>query len=338
MPSSRRGFIQKLAMGTLGSIPIAGARSLFASTSESEKTLSNGPLRLDDNGNGYGPFDASIYAIEKSLKTLSAYPDEAHTALVETISARLKVERAQLVLGCGSSEILRAAANGFLGPGKKLLTARPTFPAIGEYAKALGSTIVTVPLNKYFEHDLSAMAAKVDAATRLIYICTPNNPTGTLTPRPALDRFLGSLPESIPVIVDEAYNEYVEPSQAYASFIARPVNHGRVIVLRTFSKMYGLAGLRVGYAVTNPDDGVRIQKQLTHNGVNALGAEAARAALLDGPALKQSFQRNIDAIQEFVNEATGRRLKPLVSHAHFVTLDTTVAPAAVVLHISKNNI
>src|SRR5206468_11478150 len=149
--------------------------------------------------------------------------------------------------GCGSAEILRMAADAFLGFGKKIIVARPTFELMSDCARGAAAEVVAIPLTRDYSHDLSAMLARCDSSTGLVYICNPNNPTGTLTRRRDLEAFVRQLPEKTFVLIDEAYHHYVGESSDYASFIDRPNDDGRVIVTRSFSKIHGLAGMRVGY-------------------------------------------------------------------------------------------
>src|SRR5439155_10442888 len=143
-----------------------------------------------------------------------------------------------------SIELLRMAAAIFLGPRKKLILALPSFGPIADFARSAGADVAMVPLTTQYAHDLDAMLAHVDASVGLVYICNPNNPTGSLTPRRDLETFIRRHPSATRVLVDEAYHHYAGTSWAYASFIDRPVDDGRVIVTRTLSNVYGLAGLR----------------------------------------------------------------------------------------------
>src|SRR5439155_16126808 len=141
----------------------------------------------------------------------------------------------------------------FLGSRRGAIVAQPTFEQIRVSAERAGAGVVAVPLRLDYSHDLAAMLTRSDASTGLVYICNPNNPTGTLTPRCDLEAFIRELPETTHVLIDEAYHHYAGTSADYASFIDRPIDDGRVIVTRTFSKVYGLAGLRIGYAIASPE-------------------------------------------------------------------------------------
>ena len=194
------------------------------------------------------------------------------------------------------------------------------------------------PLNKRYQHDLDGMLARVQNTATLIYVCNPNNPTGTLTPRKDLEVFLTKLPPTTVVLIDEAYHHYVEPTSDYASFLDSPVEDPRVVVLRTFSKIYGLAGLRVGYAIGSPQALAKISAARLKWGVNVLAARAAAAALDDSDYVTLSFKRNTDDRQEFYNNANGRMLRSLDSHANFVFLKSGLPAEQVLEHFRTNHV
>src|SRR5438445_10561852 len=192
-----------------------------------------------------------------------------YRSLAKRIATANRVKPEQVLIGCGSTEILRMAAFAFLGNGRQLIQASPTVEAIEHYARATGSEAISVRLTSGFAHDLDGMLARATASTTLVYICNPNNPTATLTPRKDLETFISKLPASTSVVIDEAYHHYASQSGMYASFIDRPLDDGRVIVARTFSKVYGLAGLRLRYAVPSPKLIQQMQKFATEHNSNA---------------------------------------------------------------------
>jgi histidinol-phosphate aminotransferase len=299
---------------------------------------SDGVILLNNNENPYGASEGVLTAMREALAGAHRYPDQGREELAQRIATEHRVKTNQVLLGCGSTEILRAAANAFLGRGKKLIVAQPTFEAMADYAKATGAEVIGVPINRAFAHDLAGMLARMNPATTLVYICNPNNPTGTLTPRKDLEEFLGKLPQTTYVVIDEAYHHFAEPSANYVSFIDRPVSNSRVIVARTFSKVYGMAGMRLGYAIGDASVCEKLGPQLTQDNVNAAVARGAIAALDEVAALRMAIRRNADDRQEFINEAQGRALKPLPSHTNFVMMDTTLPVAQVIEHFKKHNI
>jgi histidinol-phosphate aminotransferase len=296
-----------------------------------------GPIRLNRNENAYGASPLAIAALRDGLNDIYRYP-ELGDALQEKLANLHQVKPNQVVLGCGSTEILRIAADTFLKPGKKLVLAKPTFPFLESYAKDKGMEVQGIPLTPDYEHDLKAMLAASDASTGLVYICNPNNPTGTLTPRQDLEAFLHKLPQGIPVLIDEAYHHYAGGTSSYSSFLDHPVNDGRVFVARTFSKVYGLAGLRVGYAIAPPE----LAQQLAHNrmsmGVSLLSLKAAIAALDDAEHVRLSIKRNADDRQEFFNDSNVRMGAWIDSRTNFILLKADHPPEEITQHFRKNNI
>jgi histidinol-phosphate aminotransferase len=261
-----------------------------------------------------------------------------YKGLVEKIAAVNKVKPEQVLLGCGSTEILRVAAFAFLGSGKQLIQASPTFEAIAHYARTAGAEVIPVHLTPGFAHDLGGMLARASASTTLVYICNPNNPTASLTPRKDLETFIRKLPPSTVVVIDEAYHHYAGQSGMYTSFIEHPVDDERVIVARTFSKVYGLAGMRLGYALAAPKLIQEMRKFVTEDNINAFATKAAAAALDDVEAVSDFVRRNTNDRQEFFNQAMARAMKPIDSHANFAMMNTYHPAEEVVEHFRKNHI
>jgi histidinol-phosphate aminotransferase len=230
------------------------------------------------------------------------------------------------------------ASVAFLGNNKQLVQALPTFEAIGDYARVVGAEVVSVPLTATFAHDLDGMLMHAGVSTGLVYICNPNNPTASLTARQDLETFISKLPATTFVVIDEAYHHYAGNSGMYASFIDRPIDDERVIVTRTFSKIYGLAGLRLGYAIGSPRVIQQMRKFALQDNVNAIATQAGAAALDDAEGVYECVQRNANDRQEFFNQAMARSLKPIDSHANFVMMNTFHPTQEVILHFRKNNI
>jgi histidinol-phosphate aminotransferase len=298
----------------------------------------DGLVRLNSNENTYAPSAKVADAIKSSIGSANRYPRLEYNLLVERIAGFHNVKTENVLLGCGSTEILRVATSAFLGNGKQLIQASPTFEAIEHYARAAASEVISVRLTPAFAHDLDAMLARATASTTLVYICNPNNPTASLTPRKDLEGFIGKLPATAFVIIDEAYHQYVNQSGMYASFIDHPLGDERVIVTRSFSKVYGLAGLRLGYAVASPKVIPRMRKFATEDDINGIVTQAAAAALDDADGVNDFVQRTGDDRQEFFNQAMARGLKPIGSHANFVMLNTFHPAEDVIRDFQKNNI
>jgi histidinol-phosphate aminotransferase len=341
MITSRRGFLRSLGAGTAAgmAMPWALTGTLRAATLEPSRTRTDdGFIRLNGNENAYGPSAKVAEVIKSSIGGANRYPRMEYKGLTERIAGVHKVKPEQVLLGCGSTEILRVAAYAFLASGKQLIQASPTFEALAHYARAAGAEVLSVPLTPAFAHDLAGMLARASASTTLVYICNPNNPTASLTPRKDLEKFISKVLASTVVVIDEAYHHYAGQSGMYASFIDRPVDDERVIVARTFSKVYALAGLRLGYAVASPMVIRQMRKFLTEDNINAIVTQAAAAALDDVETVNDFVRRNTNDRQEFFNQAMARALKPIDSHANFVMVNTFNPAEEVIEHFRQNNI
>ena len=296
-------------------------------------------LRLAGGENAYGPSPRVVAALRSvNVVTITRYPDVAREALRRTIARAHDVAPEQVVLGCGSEEILRMAVDAFLGEGKGLVVADPTCSVIARFAEAAHAPIHAVPLTSAHAHDLDAMRALIKASTGLVYICNPNNPTGTLTRRADIESFVRRLPPTVHVVIDEAYHDYVDPAIDAGSFIDRPLDDGRVIVSRSFSKVHGLAGLRAGYAIASAQTAARLGARSLASGVGGMAALAAAAALDDPDHVRRSVRRNADDRQEFFNQANARMLRVIDSQANFVMLNAMRPAGPVVDHFTRHGV
>ena len=339
MHVSRRSFFRRIGAGAVATaaIPALDSFALARGLAFTRARQPGGPILLDRNENAYGPSVKVIAAIRDAAGSSNRYPRSTEE-MEERLAHLHGVQRDQVVLTCGSGEVLRMAAEAFLGPGKKLIEPVPTFEALGKHAKNAGAEVVEVPLTKTYAHDLPAMLRNADAATGLVYICNPNNPTGSLTPREEIEDFLRRVPAGTHALIDEAYHHYVGASSSYASFLDRPVSDPRVIVARTFSKIYGLAGLRVGYAVAAPEVARKLAEERLPVGVNILGMQAAGVALDDTEHVRETAERNRNDRQEFMNQANDRMLQAIDSHANFVLLESGRRVDEVLEFFKKNGI
>jgi histidinol-phosphate aminotransferase len=340
MPATRRKFFRTLATGAaaaaaLPSLPDLAFSELLPSSRAAEPA---GLIILSRNENAYGPSQKVIACMQQSLQFANRYPDSAVAALRDRILQSHSIKPNQFVLACGSGEILNTSAAAFLPPGKKLITGLPTFEAIGRYAKTLGAEVIEVPLARDYSHDLAAMLARADASTGLVYVCNPNNPTGSLTPRRDLENFVRQLPPTTTVLIDEAYHHFVGANPDYISFLEQPMNDDRVIVARTFSKVYGLAGMRIGYAVGAPEKIQALTARRLAEGLNAVGARAALVAWDDADYVKFSANRNADDRQEFFIQAKARKIEVIPSSTNFAMLQTNRHATDVIEYFHKNNV
>jgi histidinol-phosphate aminotransferase len=297
-----------------------------------------GPIRLDRNENAYGPSQNAIAAMNEGAASANRYPDADCESLANRIAQMHGVAPEQVVLGCGSSEILRLTAVRFLGPGRRLVIASPSWNPMADFARSTGAEVVAVSLTKEFSHDLIAMLAGITGSPALVYICNPNNPTGSLTPLKELVAFIRQLPSTTYIVIDEAYHHYAARSSRDASVIEGLMDDNRVIVTRTFSGIYGLAGLRVGYGITSPHTAELLAAGRLPFGVNLVAARAATAALSDAEHVRVCVQRNANDRQEFLNQANARMLRAIDSHTNFLMLNTGRQAEEVVKHFRKNDI
>ena len=344
MTLSRRNLMQALglavAASALPSWSFAAGAAASVSGNRSEPVggaQSGGPILLNSNENAYGPSEKVIAALQDALPAANRYAHDEYENLAEQIASLHRVRRDQVLLGCGSSEIFHMAAGAFLGAGKKLVIAAPAFEVIAHYAESSGAEVVRVPLNRLYSYDLDGMRARANSPG-LVYICNPNNPTGTLTARKELETFIGKLPANVYVLVDEAYHHYAGASPAYASFIDHPLDDPRVIVTRTFSKIYGMAGMRLGYGIAAAQTIGQMKPYQLQLNVNTIVARAAMAALSDTEGVQAAAQRNTNDRQDFINRAQTRNFNPIPSHTNFMIMNTDHPAEGVVEHFRKNNI
>src|SRR5467141_3102725 len=340
MPITRRNLLHGIAAGT---VVAAGARPVAAFAAGAlpqplPNPLAPGPTLLNRNENAYGPSEKGLAVIREAASVSSRYPRSEYDVLRNMLAGLHKVKPEQIVLGVGSSEILRMAGAAYLGPNEKLLVPDPTYPSLPNYAEANGVPVVKIPLTRTSEHDTEVMLAKVDSTTALVYVCNPNNPTGTLTPRKNLESLISKLPAEVMILVDEAYHHYVSATAAYRSFLDFPLGDPRIIVARTFSKIYGLAGLRIGYSVSSKEVAARLSALRLQNGVTTPSVKAAIAALEDTAYVRLAAKRNSDDRQEFMNQVNARMLRVIDSHANFVLLNPLRPVSEVLPHLEKNNV
>jgi histidinol-phosphate aminotransferase len=277
-------------------------------------------LQLNSNENPYGLSRPALEAFTRSARMGPRYPDAADEEARNAIAKHHRVKPEQIVLGCGSSDILRMADAAFLGSGKNVVAAEPTFEAVLLYAGVMKVPAVKVPLTPDFRHDLPKMAAACNAQTGLVYICNPNNPTGTIVSREELAAFLAKAPASCAVLVDEAYFHFAQDPK-YGSALDLLGHHPNVIVARTFSKIYAMAGLRLGYAVASEANAAALSREASWNNVNAPGLAAAPAVLADAELVPAQRSRIDGTKQWLCGELDREKRRYIPSQANFLMID-----------------
>jgi histidinol-phosphate aminotransferase len=317
---SRRGFVQMLGAGAAAAVmrPDLAALAGAAKTAKPAAGTLGTVVRLSSNENPYGPSPAAFDAMREAFGLAWRYPDEQVDALAADLAKLHGVDADHILAGDGSSEILKLAAAAFTGPGKPAVTADPTFEALARYADKGGAPIVRVPLTADYRHDVAGLL-KAAAGGGLIYVCNPNNPTATLTPK-AQVRDLIAQAAGATVLVDEAYFHYAD-SPDYETVIPLVHDHPNLIVARTFSKIHGMAGLRLGYAVAQPATIARLRDQQAWDSLNILVVVAARASLQDAGHLERSRRLNRETRDWLRSSLEGKGYRLLPSETNFVMID-----------------
>ena len=280
--------------------------------------------KIASNENPLGPSPKVLSALERALPKISRYPDGGAHNLSNALADYLGVLPNQILLGNGSNELLVLLGQMVLNPGDEVLFAEPSFIIYPLVAQLFEAVPKPIPL-KDFAHDLQAFSNALSPKTKLVYICNPNNPTGPMVSLLAVEAFLKVCPSNVLVVLDEAYYEYVE-EKTYFESLRILEKYPNLIVLRTFSKAFGLAGLRVGYGISHPDFAEIYQKTRQPFNVNSLAMTAAEAALTDIPHMKKVVALNSSMRKILLKGLTKLGLKPAPTQANFVYFNIPGAP------------
>lgn len=276
-------------------------------------------IKLASNENPLGPSPLAVNALRDVIGKLHRYPDGAGHQLTHRLARFLAVKPSQIVIGNGSDDILALLARVLLQPGDEVVVPHPSFLLYKATAQSASAVPVVVPL-KEMNIDLEAMLERVGARTRLIFICNPNNPTGTIASRDTFESFLAALPSQVVVVVDEAYIEFVRDSNSFTGIDYLAANIA-VVTLRTFSKLYGLAGLRVGYGVMPVELADMLNRVRMPFNVNTL-AQVAAAAALDDFEFRERTLATVHQGLDFLYTELGRRgLRYFPTQANFFLID-----------------
>ena len=278
----------------------------------------SGIVKLASNENPLGASPKAVAAMHEAIKTISLYPDGNGFDLKDALSKRYGVAHANLVLGNGSNDLLELASRAFLTPGDVAVYSAHAFAVYALATQAVGAKGITVPA-KEFGHDLDAMLqAAVKHKAKMVFIANPNNPTGTYLTPDALRDFLQALPVNVLVVLDEAYNEYLPPAQRYDS-VSWLQNYPNLIISRTFSKAYGLAGLRVGYAIAHEQITDMMNRVRQPFNVNSIAQAAALAALHDMDFVQQTYELNQRGMQQITSGLNKLGLSYIPSYGNFIS-------------------
>lgn len=279
-------------------------------------------VKLASNENPLGPSPVALAAAQRELSGVHRYPDSEASALRAALARRLGCSLDEIVLGNGSNELLELFVRTFCAGGEHVVFAEPSFVVYRLACLAQGSPHTAVPLDGY-THDLPAMARAITPQTRLVFIANPNNPTGSHVGRAALCEFLAAIPRDVIVVLDEAYCEYAE-AEDYPDGLELRARHPRLVVARTFSKIYGLAGLRVGYAIMAAELAGYVQRVRAPFNVSRVGQAAALGALEDQAHVERSRALN-SAEKSFMRaglESLGLEVVPSEANFFLVNLQT----------------
>jgi histidinol-phosphate aminotransferase len=343
---SRRKFTQLLGAGAAGAV-VRPALSLARPATANPAGAIASVVRLSSNENPYGPSPKALKAMTDAFKLAWRYPDEHADLLIDSLAKINGVNRDQIVLGDGSGEILKLCAETFTGPMSNgnapstassrgnLVVADPTFEAILHHATVNGAEVVKVPLTSTFSHDLPKMS---DAAKEgLVYICNPNNPTASITPKMEIREFIAKTPRQTMILVDEAYYHFADTAD-YESVIPLVKDYPNLIVARTFSKIYGMAGLRCGYCVAQRETIERIRPHQSWDSVNIMALAAAIASLDDPDQVANGRRLNSEVKAFVLSGLDGMGYKTIPSQANFVMIDVKRPVVPLIEALKERNV
>jgi histidinol-phosphate aminotransferase len=277
----------------------------------------SGAIKLASNENPIGPSPKAIDAARRALADSNRYPDAGCFVLGRALAERLGVAPEEIVFGCGADEVLGLAAQAALGPGDEAVYAWPSFAMYPIVVQASGATAVPVPLTDDHVHDLDAIAAAVGPRTRLVFVCNPNNPTGTTVGAAAFDRFVEALPSDVLLVVDEAYVEFARRDD-FPNALGWVRRRSGTMVVRTFSKIHGLAGLRVGYGIVDAETAGFLHRVRHPFNVSTVAQAAALAALDDVDHVRRALAVNAAGRERLERELAALGIPTWPSETNFL--------------------
>jgi histidinol-phosphate aminotransferase len=331
---SRRDFSRALA-----SLAVAFAAPSLPLTLDARtpKPASGNFVRLNFNENPYGPSPKALEALNSCGQIAGRYPMAAYLELIDALAKKYNMSRENIALGCGSTEILRCVDMAFLGPGKNIVAAEPTFESVLEYARITRAEAVKIPLTADHRHDLPKMAAACTSKTGVVYVCNPNNPTATFVTREELATFIHAVPSSTLILVDEAYFELADDPH-YGSAAEWTLKNPNLVISRTFSKVYGMAGMRLGYAVGAKETIALISKQAIQDNGNAAALAAGFASLSDTDHISSCRDKLIATRNWLCSELAKDGHTYIPSQANFVMIDMGTDVLPIIQQFAARNI
>ena len=294
-------------------------------------------IKLASNENPLGPSPKAIEAMKDNAHKMFLYPDGYCTDLRNALAEDLGVEPNQLIFGNGSDEIIKLLGETFIQPEDEVIVANPSFSEYDFVCLLMGGVLKKVPLTNH-THDLEKMAEQITKKTKMIFLCNPNNPTGTIVTKEEVDKFLAKVPDTVVVVLDEAYYEYVDSKSYPQSLEYLSQNRENVIILRTFSKIHGLAGLRIGYGIAVPKVIQLLERTREPFNVNLMAQKAALASLLDKEHVQRSKEVNNKG-REFLYQAfEDMGLEYILTQANFVMVDLQKSSKEVFIELQKKGV
>ena len=343
MTISRRKFAQLLGASAAAAVARPALSLAKTVAADSSQGVATAVVRLSSNENPYGPSPKAFKAMSDAFGLACRYPDERAEVLVRSLARLNGVASGEILLGDGSGEILKLCADVYTGPltnernavGRgTLVVADPTFEAILYHAKLNGAEIVKIPLTPSFSHDLPKMMAA--AKKGLVYICNPNNPTASISAKNEVREFVEKAPADTMILVDEAYYHYAD-SPDYESMIPLVKDHPNLIVTRTFSKIYGMAGLRCGYCIAQSHTIERLRERQSWDSINLMALAAATASLEDPDQVTKGRRLNAETRAFTTSELEKMGFLTIPSQANFIMIDVKrpVVPLIATLKFRK---
>ncbi len=342
---NRRDWLRS-TLSIAAGLPIGMSLSdklMAAPVSETERQHSNTflsskvTIKLNSNENPYGPSEKVKRALQQNIVEANRYAFDVQEEMKKILADKEGVTPAHVAIGAGSGDLLCQAGAAFGVEGGRILSAFPTFPLLMSYATAFRATWDKVDLNDKLEHDYDAMAARVTDETKLVFVCNPNNPTGTLVDPARVKRFCEDISKKTTVYVDEAYLEFLDP-QDQISMVELVKSDANVIVSKTFSKIYGLAGLRLGYVIGRPDLIKKIDKY--HMGIanNQPALAAAKASLGDTAFMEYCRKKNAEARKHLTDYLDKKNIWYAKSHTNFLFFPAKTDAAMVLSKLAERGI
>ncbi|MDB6023774.1 MAG: histidinol-phosphate transaminase [Pedosphaera sp.] len=273
-------------------------------------------IKLASNENPLGPSPAALAAMQKAIASLHLYPDGNAFYLKQKLAEKLGLDTTNLILGNGSNEIIEFIGHALMAPGADVVMSQYCFAVYPIFTRLFGANPIVVPAKNY-GHDLPAMLAAITPRTKVVFVANPNNPTGTLAPREELLRLVNDVPKNVLLVMDEAYIEFLEAPVDLLAVI-RTGKHPNLLLMRTFSKIFGLAGLRLGYGIAQPELIAALEKIRQPFNINSIAQAGALAALGDAEHVKKTRANNAGGLRLFTDNLQPRVVEFIPSAANFI--------------------